>query len=658
METKGYEFYSSLNQKIIDALIAAFAFYLAYQIRFDWHVPGASAYQLWLLLPAIMLGRAVVSTLLGTYRLIWRYIGLDDAITVARNLAAFSLALLVIRLVAPEKLANAKVPLSIIIVEFMFTLAGMLGVRSLRRLLSEGLGKRAFTEKPRVRVLLLGAGRAGVILSKEIAPRLDVKPVGFLDDDPKKHGMVINGLRVLGPIASLESAVSEHRVQEVIVCAPKISRDVLKRVWAICEQLAIEVKIVPTLEEIRQGKVNIAAFRHVAMSDLLGREPVAIGLTRSDVEFYTGKRILVTGAGGSIGSDLAQQLCGVKPEQLILLDKDENGLNDTYLRVQAHAPGLSVDPVVADIRFPERLQSIFSTFRPTIVFHAAAHKHVHLMELNPAEAVLNNVAGTLNLVEQSVAGKVSTFVMVSTDKAVRPTSVMGATKRVCEMIVQANHRNGNSHFCCVRFGNVLGSRGSVVPIFREQIAKGGPVTITHPEARRYLMTIPEAVCLLIQAGTLSSSGNTFVLDMGEPVLIHSLAQDLIELSGLRLGRDIQIQMTTLRNGEKLDEVLADDSTEKLLPTRFAKIHMINSVHFNSAHFAGKVRQLLSSAHRGSRQEINEILGDLNIGFQMPTLKDVPENEDVAATVLDVAPRQPWIGPLRQAVIPISGEKAS
>ena len=658
MGTKRYEFYSSLNQKIIDAIIGSLAFYLAYQVRFEWHVPGASAYQLWLLLPALMLVRVLVSAALGTYRLIWRYIGLDDAITVARNLAVFSLGLLLVRLVAPEKLAILKVPLSIIIVEFMFTLAGMLSVRSLRRLLSEGLGKRVFTAEPPVRVLLLGAGRAGVVLSKEIAPHLDVKLVGFLDDDPRKHGMVINGLRVFGAVPLLESVVREHSVQEVIVCAPKISRDVLRRVWAICEQLSVDVRIIPTLDEIRQGKVNIAAFRHVATSDLLGRESVTLGLSRSDMEFYAGKRILVTGAGGSIGSDLAHQLCGVNPEQLILLDKDENGLNDTYLRIQAGAPGLDVHPVVADIRFPERLRSIFSTFHPAIVFHAAAHKHVHLMELNPAEAVLNNVAGTVNLVEQSVAGKVSTFVMISTDKAVRPTSVMGATKRVCEMIVQANHRRGNSNFCCVRFGNVLGSRGSVVPIFREQIAKGGPVTITHPEARRYLMTIPEAVCLLIQAGTLSSSGNTFVLEMGEPVLIQSLARDLIELSGLRLGRDIQIQMTALRNGEKLDEVLADDSTEELLPTRFAKIRMINGMQFNSVNFAEKVRALVRSAQRGSRQEIYQIFDELDIGFQMPTFKDVLQNEGVAAAGLDVAPRQvgtvsPW-----QAVFPISGQKAS
>ena len=630
MKIKGYQLYSLVNQKIVDALIAGFSFYLAYQIRFEWHVPGASAYQMWALLPAIMLGRLLIGSVLGSYRLIWRYIGLDDAIIIAQNNAVFSLVLLPIRLIAPESLWIIKVPLSVIIVEFVFTLALMLAARSLRRLQLEGLVKNRFAQD-RVRVLLLGAGRAGVALSKEIgSSRGDAQHIGFLDDDPNKVGKVINGLRVLGSLASLESVVRKHRVQEVIVCIPQIPREALRRVWAVCEQLAVPVKVVPTLEEIRKGKVNIAAFRHIEMNDLLGREPVSLGFSESDVDFYRGKRILITGAGGSIGSELAYQLCSVDPEQLILLDKDENGLNDSYLRLRSRAPGLSIYPVVADLRFPDRLRSIFEALSPDAVFHAAAHKHVHLMQMNPAEAVLNNVVGTMNLVDKSIAFGVSTFVMISTDKAVKPTSVMGATKRICEMIVQAQHRSVDANFCCVRFGNVLGSRGSVVPIFREQIAKGGPVTITHPDARRYLMTIPEAVCLLIQAGTLSSSGKTFVLEMGEPVLIHSLAQDLIELSGLRVGRDIKIQMTSLHQGEKLDEVLADDSTEQLLPTRFEKIHMINDIEVESGFLSKKLRQLQAAAHRESRDEIFAIFQDLNIGFQAPALDSDPGPKAPAA----------------------------
>ncbi|HEY8670569.1 MAG TPA: hypothetical protein VIL63_07015, partial [Terriglobales bacterium] len=316
MKIKGYQLYSLVNQKIVDALIAGFSFYLAYQIRFEWHVPGASAYQMWALLPAIMLGRLLIGSVLGSYRLIWRYIGLDDAIIIAQNNAVFSLVLLPIRLIAPESLWIIKVPLSIIIVEFVFTLALMLAARSLRRLQLEGLVKNRFAQD-RVRVLLLGAGRAGVALSKEIgASRGDAQHIGFLDDDPNKVGKVINGLRVLGSLASLESVVRKHRVQEVIVCIPQIPREALRRVWAVCEQLAVPVKVVPTLEEIRKGKVNIAAFRHIEMNDLLGREPVSLGFSERDVDFYRGKRILITGAGGSIGSELAYQLCSVDPEQL------------------------------------------------------------------------------------------------------------------------------------------------------------------------------------------------------------------------------------------------------------------------------------------------------------------------------------------------------
>jgi len=621
MRTLWYEFYSSLNQKIVDGLMAGVSFYLAYQIRFDGHVPALSAYQFWLLLPAVMVVRVFVSSLLGTYRLIWRYVGLADAITVARNYAAFSAILLAIWLAAPASLAILQVPVSIVIIEFVFSLGGALSARALRRLLYEGFAVKALNGNAGTRVVLIGAGRAGVMVAKELASRADLSPVGFLDDDPKKSGAVINGLRVLGPLTSLASVVHEHAVQGVIICIPRPPRDILKWIWAVCEQLAVPVKIVPTLEEILQGKVNIAALRNVEMSDLLGRDPINLSLGETEVAVtYQGKRILITGAGGSIGSELAYQLSKLRPAQLILLDKDENGLNDASLRLQAESGGVSTYPVVADIRFAERIRAIFSTFRPEVVFHAAAHKHVHLMEMNPSEAILNNIVGTGNLVEFSVASGVSCFVLVSTDKAVKPTSIMGATKRVCEMLVQAQPNHGQSHFCCVRFGNVLGSRGSVIPIFRQQIARGGPITVTHANAQRYLMTIPEAVRLLIQAGALGSSREIFVLEMGEPVLIQNLARDLIELSGLRPGRDVQIEITGLRSGEKISELLVDDSTEKLQPTRFEKIHMIIDQAFDPAGFSERVATLIEAARCDSVPDIYRILQELNIGFQAPETK--------------------------------------
>jgi FlaA1/EpsC-like NDP-sugar epimerase len=613
-----YDLYSRSNQKIIDALITGISLCLAYQIRFEWRVPSVSAYQFWLLLPAVMLGRVLLNWLLGTYRMIWRYIGLADAVRLSRNYFVFSLFLLGLRLGLPAKLAILRLPLSIIVLEFVLSLEGAVGVRSLRRLLSEKAVARTFYGRPGTKTLLVGAGDAGARVAKELALRPDLSPVGFLDDDPKKIGTVINGLQVLGPLASLEAAVVKHQVEEVVVCLAQPPRELLKRVWAYCEALAVRVKLVPTLDEILEGRVSIAAFRNVEMSDLLGRDPVNLSFDDTDVPVtYKGKRILITGAGGSIGSELAYQLAKLKPAQIVLLDKDENGLNDAYLRIEADSGGAAVSPVVADLRFPERVDAIFSTFRPEVVFHAAAHKHVHLMEMNPCEAILNNVVGTRNLVERSAAFGASRFVLVSTDKAVKPTSIMGASKRVCELIVQAQQNGGLTRFCCVRFGNVLGSRGSVIPIFRSQIAHGGPVTVTDADAQRFLMTIPEAVFLLIQAGTLASSGEIFVLDMGKPIPIQSLARNLIELSGLQPGRDIRIQITKLRRGEKLSEALIDESTEDLRPTRFDKVRVINTQPFGSTGLEQRLRALEEAARGNSPPDIYRALREINIGFHTP-----------------------------------------
>lgn len=613
MHKFSYDPYSSLNQKLIDAVVTGISFYLAFQIRFNWQVPSSSAYQMWFLLPAIMVGRILINSAAKMYRLIWRYIGLSDAIIISRSYLVFSAILLALRLWIPDQLAILKVPLSVIIIDFLLSLGGALGVRGLRRLLYEGVAARAPNGGTSTTVLLIGAGQAGIQVSKGIAPRTDIKPVGFLDDDPRKVGTLINGIPVLGSLDSLSSVIQKHNVEEVIICLPRPPRALLKTVWALCDHHAIRAKIVPTLEEILEGKVNIAAFRNIEMADLLSRDSIGLSLGEKEVESaYHGKRIMITGAGGSIGAELAYQLSKLKPSQLVLLDKDENGLNDAYLRIESEASSLDVYPVVADIRSLERLQAIFSTFRPEVVFHAAAHKHVYLMEMNPCEAILNNVVGTRNLVEQSIAFGVSRFVLISTDKAVKPTSMMGASKRICEMIVEAQQEHERSHFCSVRFGNVLGSRGSVVPIFRNQIARGGPVTVTHADAQRYLMTIPEAVCLLIRAGTLGRGGEIFVLDMGEPVLIQNLARDLVELSGLRLGHDIQIQITQLRHGEKLNEVLFDNETEKLLPTHFEKIHAINNQEAAPNDLADKVRRLEHVAQRGLTDEIYRILGEMNI----------------------------------------------
>jgi FlaA1/EpsC-like NDP-sugar epimerase len=606
--------YSALNQKIIDAMISGISFYFAYEVLFEGQIPAASSFQKWALLPAMMAGQVLTNMALRTYRMIWRYVSLRDAITLARNYALFPAAFLLLEYVTPGLSPLLRVPAGLVVATYFFSLFGALAARSARRLLHEGITARVLNGKSATPVLLIGAGKIGIKTANELRSHIDQRPVGFLDDAPQKKGSLIGGLRVLGPLASLAATIQTLGVRQVIVCIAGPSRETLRRIWATCELLSVPVKIVPTLQEILHGKVNIANFRDVEMKDLLGRNSVEG--TASDAELseaYRGKSILVTGAGGSIGSELAVQLLKLEPSHLLLLDKDENGLNDVYLQLQSQHLGKST-PIVADLRFPERLRGIFERFRPEVVFHAAAHKHVHLMEINPCEAVANNVTGTRNLVEQSVRFGVARFVQISTDKAVNPTSIMGATKRVCEMIVQAQADRQGTLFCCVRFGNVLGSRGSMVPIFQQQILKGGPVTVTHAQAQRFLMTIPEAVCLLIHAGTLAHAREVFVLDMGEPVVIKNLAHDLIELSGLSPTGDIRIEITGMKLGEKLSEVLVDDQNETLGPTRLHKIQTISTRPFDTGEFTKKLRALEASAWQGNTDDVYRDLAGVNIGF--------------------------------------------
>ena len=627
MQPLKYDPYSALNQKLLDGCLAGLAGYVAYQIRFDGHVPLDARFQLACLLPLIVLGRVLLNQFLGTYRLIWKYVGLADAAKLATNHAALSAGLLVLRYATPAGWAMVQVPLSVIALEYLLSLAGSLSARALRRMMHEGLASHALNGAAAVPVLLIGAGRAGTRVAKEIRSRIDMSPAGFLDDDPKKQNSMVCGLRVLGRVSELAATIQRHEIREVIVCLVKPPRKTLRTIWAVCEHLDVPVKLVPSLDDILHGRVSIASFREVEMKDLLGRDPVVLSAEDKELlEVYGGRTILVTGAGGSIGSELAYQLHLLKPKRLVLLDKDENGLNDTDVRLRGH-PTVEVVPVVADIRSRERLRSIFAAYSPDVVFHAAAHKHVHLMEVNPCEAIANNVVGTRHLVELSLAFRVGRFIQVSTDKAVNPTSVMGASKRVCEMIVQVRRNQNHTHFCCVRFGNVLGSRGSVVPIFQKQILQGGPVTVTHPDAQRFLMTIPEAVCLLIQAGTMAHTREIFVLDMGEPVLIKDLARDLIELSGLCPGRDVRLEITQMHPGEKLAEELVDEQTESLDPTRFAKIRKISSETLDPEEFLVKLEALEQAAASGHSEQVYDALADLKMGYSrkieaLPTLHEL------------------------------------
>jgi FlaA1/EpsC-like NDP-sugar epimerase len=406
---------------------------------------------------------------------------------------------------------------------------------------------------------VVGAGDAGSMVVREILrnPQLRLRPVAFVDDDREKLKKEIHGVRVAGMLSQLASVVEHTRAQEVIIAVPTAPGPVVRRVADICRLQGIPFRTMPGIYELLGGKVSVNRLREVDISDLLRREPASID-DEAVGRTLAGKRVLVTGAGGSIGLELCRQVSRWKPVELILLGHGENSIFDGLLELQEGNGGLPLHPVIADIRDPNRMRSIFEAYRPDVVFHAAAHKHVPLMEMNPEEAVTNNVLGTRTVVEAALAAGTERLVLISTDKAVQPYSVMGATKRIAELIVHDAALRSGRPFVSVRFGNVLGSRGSIVPLFKRQIARGGPVTITHPDMRRYFMTIPEAVHLVLQAACMGLGGEVFVLRMGEQVLIVDLAEDLIRLSGLEPGRDVEIVYTGARAGEKLSEALWDE----------------------------------------------------------------------------------------------------
>lgn len=619
--TMRYDPFSKTNHYIIDGLIVGTAFWLAYQIRFEGAVPPDNRFQLWLLLPVVIASRLVTNTLFGTYQQMWRYVSIVDAIHITRSYAAFSSLLLLVRVGLPEKWTLLRIPLSVIAIEFLLSLFGVLIARSLRRIQYQQGSRQGANSQGQRRVLLLGAGAAGVITAKDLLLREDRQIVGFLDDNPRKLRATINGIPVLGPLHCLPQVVKEHGVDEVVLCLGRAPIETLKRIWRLCEGLAVRTLIIPSSDEIFDGEVQVTRLRQMTMEDLLGRETVNLSHDPVLLSYYEGKRILITGAGGSIGSELTRQLSGFESVELLLLDKDENGLYELQHQLEARDPKPRCKLIVADIRSRERIRSSFREFRPQIVFHAAAYKHVPLMESNPGEAILNNVFGTKNVVEQALESECSFVVLVSTDKAVKPSSIMGATKRVAELIVQDKQECARPHFACVRFGNVMSSRGSVIPLFQKQIAAGGPVTLTDPEMTRYFMTIPEAVQLLIHVPRIDRSdrATTFVLDMGDPVRIADLARDLIELSGLRPGYDIRVETIGLRPGEKLREELVVEG-ESLIPTEQPRILAVYSPPSKRpSHLDALLGQLWEAAHRDDKEEIYRVLEEFNFGFQASAL---------------------------------------
>jgi FlaA1/EpsC-like NDP-sugar epimerase len=614
-----FNIYTRANQVIVDGIIFASSFAFAYAIRFDGLPPWPYGKQFLLWLPYLLAFRLTLNWKLGIYRFVWRYVSLPDVMSIGRSLLAVTTVLLAIRVLYPGSAIFGhwvRLPLSIIALEFLTSLGGVLTARALRRILYER-GQRprmAFPYRVK-RVLLYGAGRAGILLSREFANRADVEVVGFVDDDRTKVGTVISGRKVLGDHNALQRIIRELRVEEVVISIANANRDMISQILAKCEAVPVQTKIIPTLHEIIEGRVSISQVREVRIEDLLGRDCVEmVGLDEEVRQVYVGKRILVTGAGGSIGSELVRQLMLLNPSAVALLDKDENSTYELEQELISCYPGVRIEPQIADIRHRTRLDAIFGLFRPEVVFHAAAHKHVPLMERHPCEAILNNVYGTRILLDACHDKDVERFVFISTDKAVAPTSVMGATKRIGELLVRAYADGGLlASSSSVRFGNVMGSRGSVIPLFQKQIREGGPIRVTHPEVVRFFMTIPEAVQLVMSAGSLGKKGEIFVLDMGSPQKILNLANKMVRLVGLEPGKEIEIAITGLRPGEKLVEELTGPD-ETVIPTGIEKLSVVNSGSSINSNFLAAIDLLVCAAQENDSRRIYDILSRMGIGF--------------------------------------------
>jgi len=528
------------------------------------------------------------------------------------------------------------VPLSVILMGTVLAFGGVLGLRIARRYVYEK-GQRASyaaqgAKAERVPTLLVGAGRAGVLAAREIAGRGDMnfEVKGFVDDDAEKRGAVIHGVRVLGTTEDLPRLVKEMGIEQVVITIAQISRQEILHLIGLCRKIQVSVRIIPGLYDVLQGKVRVTRIRNVQIEDLLGREPVYLDEAQIG-QFIAGKRVMVTGAGGSIGAELARQVARFQPGKILLVERAEFALFDIDVDLRRSRPEAEIIPIVADVYDEGRMRAVLATHAPQVIFHAAAHKHVPMMESNPGEAIKNNILATRLLGELAGEQGVEAFVMISTDKAVRPTSIMGATKRVAELSILDLARKYATRYEAVRFGNVIGSAGSVVPIFREQIRRGGPVTVTHPEMRRYFMTIPEAAQLVLQAGAMGEGGEIFILDMGEPVRILDLAEEMITLTGLRPYVDMDIVFTGLRPGEKLFEEL-ELSGEQIAKTRHPKIFIgrLNAYPPEEIDRALRVLAELARDADGTavRKFLNSLLPEANLGVRRATREGTRKSDGV------------------------------
>ena len=558
-----YTLRDKLKFVLLDAVILILMPILALMIRFEGVLPDKELTALLGWLPIFVVISLAVFVAYGIYHRIWHYARVRDLIAIV---GAVSLSVAMMFVV--DIFMGMHIPRSIYVLTWMLTIGGI------------GMSRLAFKinwdnwtgdTDAKKQVLIVGAGDAGAMMVREIEQNDDaaLKIAGFIDDDPRKQGSKLSGFNVLGTTEEIVDICQKRSIDEIIIAMPSVSGDVVRRIAESCRQTGCEVKIMPSLFEMTDGHVNVRILRDINIEDLLRRDPIHLDFAKI-TSYIAGKTVLITGAGGSIGSEISRQVSRVGAKEIILLGRGENSIYEIYQELKIKFPDQLYRTVIANITDKQRMTEVFGKYKPQVVFHAAAHKHVPLMEIQPAEAVRNNVFGTKNVAELADAYHSEIFVLISTDKAVNPTSVMGATKRCAELVLQEINQHSETKYVTVRFGNVLGSRGSVVPLFEKQIVAGGPVTITHPEMTRFFMTIPEAVQLVLQAGSQAEGGEVFLFDMGKPVKIRDMACDLIQLHGLKPNQDIKLVYTGLRPGEKLYEELLT-SEEGTASTKHEKI---------------------------------------------------------------------------------------
>lgn len=605
-----------------DALLVAASWYGGYLLRFNFQIPAASLGMIWRLLPVVIVLKLAVFYLFDLYRGMWRYTSLNDLFNVVKASTLSSLILLAMILFTHRFVGVARAAL---VIDWVLTTAfagsDRLAVRlffrpSRKEKGFSGVIGRVFktTGESRgvKRLLIIGAGDSGEKILREIGDnaRLTYEVIGFIDDDLEKIGRQIHGIPIVGRVAEVKTFVERLKTDEILIAIPSATSAQMRAIIKVCKESGVPFKTLPGIGELIDGKVSIKAIRDVDYRDLLGREIIRLEEDRIG-GYLKNNRILVSGAGGSIGSELCRQICRFKPEGLILFERAESALYDVDVELKREFPAVEIIPVLADIRDRSQLTIAFKSYHPKVVFHAAAYKHVPMMERMPWKAVRNNIVGTRNIVEVSKQNGIDRFVFVSTDKAVRPTNVMGATKRVSEMLVQGQNGYDPPHtrFMTVRFGNVVGSVGSVIPLFRKQIEKGGPVTVTHPEITRFFMTIPEACQLILQAGAMGEGGEIFILDMGMPIRIVDMARDLIRLSGFEPDKDVKIEFVGLRPGEKLYEELITDG-EGIEPTGHEKIMVLKGKSCDQQVLNGVIEELRHLAYGQNAASIRKKLKEI------------------------------------------------